>query len=526
MSLSRIQKESRLSAILALWTKVSSATTLDDICHAACRTAIELMQADRSTFVFFDESLATGRILAEHSRESMAHQLDSFKDDTVIPLADVPEERRLLEEFKPIKVLDVRDLNDGIFKTNLVKRSVKSVLIMPVFSAKRLWGSFSLDSVENQRDFTADDEALCEILSSQIAAALSHFETQHKSSLSAKLDDCDAAMQATRGHSEARAKLVDKALELCGWRAGALYHYSRESAELQYVSGNHQGIPVSAFSTEKNRWMWGCVYGESPYVIVEEAATPHLFKVDDVLTHFRIAVAIKVSCFGELDSLLFLADDDLHRTFAKLEIEYLYRFVRRAVSVFEKVDLWDSVWEKLNLEFLHLLGPGPTNEVECNQLLHVFLTMVTAQFGLKFNRALLYLLNDDRTQLLPRMGVGHFSRSLWETDCAKGKRDQTNQLEGWLPFAKEWISTPVEERLRIEPPIDLNLSNRTSFEEVIEFSREVMLSGDRVNDLPQRVRAMLSPTHPVLIAPLHTGAEVLGLIVIDKEFTGASNNRT
>lgn len=513
-------RDSRLSALLEHLTKISSATTFGDICREACQIAVELIGADRSTFVLFDESLISGRILAEYCSDSLPREYKTIDDELTIPLVGVPEEERLLQQKQVIRCSQVEALTDGVFKTNLLKRGVKSVLIVPVISVSRIWGSFSLDSVAQHREFSTEAEELSRMLSSQIVNAMNNFEAQYKSTLLARLDDCLTSLRGVEGDVKSRATLVELALRLCEWKDSALYQYSKDSNELRYIAGNGGNLPRVSFTSDEVPWMWRCLDSDTHYVIYNEGTHAQLFKDDGVLSNYRTVAGLKVVCFDNVDSLLLIADDDPHRMFSKVEVDYLHRFVCRATEVFERLDLWESVWERLNLEFLHLLGPGPTNEREFGQLLHVFLTMLTARFGLKFNRAMLFTLSEDRTHLLPRMGIGHFNRSLWEEDCARGADNHTNELQGWLPSAKLWDPTPLEEMLRGELPIPLSFNSKTAFEEVLETCREVLLPIERITDLPGRILTMLSPTRPVLIAPLYTGAEVLGLVLVDKEFTG------
>ena len=118
--------------------------------------------------------------------------------------------------------------------------------------------------------------------------------------------------------------------------------------------------------------------------------------------------------------------------------------------------MWNSVWEKLNLKFLHLLGTGPTNEVQLSEQLHAFLTLVTAAFGLRFNRAILLTLNEDANALDARAGVGHLEQDKWEASCKADKAKHSDEFETWVASANEWDPTPVEEWVSQLRPFSLN----------------------------------------------------------------------
>jgi hypothetical protein len=105
---------------------------VEQIYEAACRIAVDLLGADRSTFVQFDESKRYGFVKAEWTHKDLPKNIAGFSAyDLRIPLDD-PHEQNLLES-KPIKYYDIEEeVEEGPFKDNLRKFAVKSVLIVPV----------------------------------------------------------------------------------------------------------------------------------------------------------------------------------------------------------------------------------------------------------------------------------------------------------------------------------------------------------------------------------------------------------
>ena len=239
-----IDKHLVLKRFLEQWTKVSLSQEPEQIYQAACKIAVDLLGADRSTFVSIEEGALFGTVVAEETRPGLpaaiaAHHAIGMK----IPLDD-PNERKLIGERKPIAFFDVEaDVSEGAFKDNLRDLSVKSVLIVPVVG-RFLVGSLSLDSVCERKHFEADALELCNLLAAQIAAALDNAraleEERHRTDLLQKLVEFRLDFRPRGGDGELHFEILLGALDLCGWCAGAIYRYALEDRSLRCVGFHHR----------------------------------------------------------------------------------------------------------------------------------------------------------------------------------------------------------------------------------------------------------------------------------------------
>lgn len=155
-----------------------------------------------------------------------------------------------------------------------------------------------------------------------------------------------------------------------------------------------------------------------------------------------------------------------------------------------------------------------------DQILHAFLTAVTANYGLRFNRAVLFLLNERKDLLVARMAIGHLALQQavhdWvEHDAGSFQTYLETLRRGVLPF------TPLLERVygmaipitRHEPDVLLT---------VLLESRTLNLeAADLVDLLPEEVLTVLQASGPTAIAPLAASGEVQGLVLVDNAFTQA-----
>src|SRR5204862_4166468 len=87
---------------------------------------------------------------------------------------------------------------------------------------------------------------------------------------------------------------------------------------------------------------------------------------------------------------------------------------------------------------------------DLDKILQVVLTGVTAGYGLGFNRAALFLLDETREHLIGRMGIGHLedqaAREDWARDHAHGIYDFGRYLD--LLEHRALALTPIGERMQ------------------------------------------------------------------------------
>lgn len=148
-----------------------------------------------------------------------------------------------------------------------------------------------------------------------------------------------------------------------------------------------------------------------------------------------------------------------------------------------------------------------------------FLTGVTANYGLRLNRAFLFMIDDSGNYLVGQNGIGALdykeARLSWRKDEEAGLVDfgrYVDRLEDG-----EIVDTVISERIR---GMQFDLQNYDLFAEVIR-NREEYRIVDR-NDLvklPQFFYKQFRVTSPQAIVPLATSNRTLGILVVDNKFT-------
>jgi len=148
------------------------------------------------------------------------------------------------------------------------------------------------------------------------------------------------------------------------------------------------------------------------------------------------------------------------------------------------------------------------------------LTATTANYGLQFNRAALFLARDGGTRVIGRAGVGHFdgaeAREAWAAD-----RRRNMTFDRFLSDLRQGAlrPTPVHDEVR-NWEIDLSSESRDAFQLVL---REGKLDRIGAAEAAQRLPGPFVErfgAHDYAVVPLRAGSRVIGLAVVDNAHDG------
>ncbi|HKZ00038.1 MAG TPA: GAF domain-containing protein [Rhabdochlamydiaceae bacterium] len=152
------------------------------------------------------------------------------------------------------------------------------------------------------------------------------------------------------------------------------------------------------------------------------------------------------------------------------------------------------------------------------------LTIATANFGMGFNRALLFLENDEHTLLLGKNGVG-------TNDSEEARRDWENsvkmdyQLDDFLTELQGGMLRLTEfDNLAREITLNLNVDNNV-FTQVMKGGYHVLVEEDQIKKkLPAQVWKKISPSRCAIL-PILTGSRAIGLVLVDNKHNGLPLNK-
>jgi PAS domain S-box-containing protein len=157
----------------------SSSENLDDLINMALRTIGEFAVIDRSYVFIINTDATTMDNTHEWCAEGVAPQIIYLKE---LPLEIFPWWMNILSQYKPIYIPFVSELppEASAEKEILEQQDILSVLVLPIYTHKRLIGFIGFDSVSMHKFWLEEDIRLLEQVSFVIANAIVNKEAQEE----------------------------------------------------------------------------------------------------------------------------------------------------------------------------------------------------------------------------------------------------------------------------------------------------------------------------------------------------------
>lgn len=243
--------------------------------------------------------------------------------------------------------------------------------------------------------------------------------------------------------------------------------------------------------------------------------------------NFATLVAIPLRHAGDVEAVLFVADEENDHRLSRTDIEVLERFaIQAAIALHTSQIIGREQRLFSQLKILHRIGNYIQSSTEMDKILHVVLTGVTAGYGLGFNRAAILLLDDMGENLLGSMGIGHFEAQKSHRDWARDHREGLFDFGRYLELlALEGINpTPVgESMLKLKVP--LQSAGNDLLSRVIVQRKCLQVTQYEYDRLPRAFVDCFQPDWPLVVVPLLARGQAIGLLVADNKFTKAPITR-
>ncbi|MCX7789327.1 MAG: GAF domain-containing protein, partial [Chloroflexaceae bacterium] len=233
------------------------------------------------------------------------------------------------------------------------------------------------------------------------------------------------------------------------------------------------------------------------------------------------ALAAPIAYNGERRAVLLVGGIRRDPTLIDIDLSTLAHFAVQVSATLQIAGLLDHEQQMLGrMTVLGQLSRFCQETRDEDQILHAFLTAVTANYGLRFNRAVAFLLNERKDLLVARMAIGHLTpqqaaRDRVEHEVGSFQIYLDMLRRGVLPF------TPLLERVH-RMAIPITQHEPDALLTVLLESRALNLEAADLGELlPEQVLTALQATGPTAIAPLAASGEVQGLVLVDNAFTQA-----
>lgn len=413
--------------------------------------------------------------------------------------------------------------------------SLSAALMIPLEAGQEIQGLCILGEMRawERRPFSGRQMELACSLASHAAVLIEKMrlheqtrqklaETERHNHLLAALDQALRNIRAERETSQLWHEIASVAADLasCG-SACLLFHWPLiDQLEVAAVRGLPDRLVGARLSYDHGLLGLVAHLGQAHYV--NQYRSSELEDRFFAAYHFQSAAAIPLRQAGEVEAILFVADERSGEKFTLADREVLDRFALQASLVLRTSRLINR--EQRMYAQLALLQRISQYIIQTgqalNKIFHVVLTGVTAGYGLGFNRAALLLLDESGKYLEGNLGIGcmdlQSAHQDWEESLRLGLDDFGRYLD--LLEQDRLEPTPLDRRVR-GLRLPLHRDGKDLFSQAVQEARSQHVLPDRLEYLPENFRQAFEPDGSFVIVPLAAQEQVIGLLVADNKFT-------
>jgi PAS domain S-box-containing protein len=415
--------------------------------------------------------------------------------------------------------------------SNLIEleSGIRTLLLVPLKLKHRVVGLLEFGEVlsEELRPFTDDEIDFCAAIAARVSILIDrmhmHDLTRRSEQRHKTLHETLLHLRAIRGKQTLLPELVRMAAKLVGCGAAGLFVNHPQSKELE-LEALH-GLPRK-FLNRRISFHDG-VIGQAARAGKPVIEHNYAGRTDSA-SIFRaqkfkglIAAPLRNEA-GEVEAVLFVADSTGKRRFLKTDLEAMGSLAEHASLEMQTSRLLTQEQRTLSkLNTLHKFSTYIQAEEDLNRILHVVLTGVTADYGLRCNRAALLFLDKKGKTLVGQIGIGNLrgeaAMSDWERDERQGLKDLDSYL-AMLDTLPELPTTPVDHIIK-QLRVPVNDQAPDVFSKAIAERRPILLTREELAALPKEFTSTFEPALPCVVIPLKARNQVIGILVADNKFT-------
>ncbi|MCP5095583.1 MAG: GAF domain-containing protein, partial [Chloroflexi bacterium] len=399
------------------------------------------------------------------------------------------------------------------------------LLLIPLKVGERVVGLLCLgDLAKSNSPNTIELMQLAVAIAEQTAVLidrmLSHEMTRRHHHLLTTLDETSRHLRAELEIPQIWKEMLHLAVDLAGCSAGGVLINSPQLAEMVVTAVYN--LPDGLVGTQimHDDGLLGTVARQGTTQSTNEYS---LWAEQDALFaefDFETVVGLPLFQHGEVKAVLFVANTVRWHRVTQTDLDVLERFAAHAAITLRTSGLIGSEQRMYaQLAILHQISNTIQAADDLEKIMHVVLTGVTAGYGLGFNRAAVLLLDRGRQQLVGKMGIGHFLKSLAQADWRRDEKQGLYDFKAYLQQLErgELHLTPVGQQVRqLVLPVETAVPDPLST--VILEKQCLLVQPEQFDTLPHDFLAAFEPETPVVIAPLIVRDEAIGLFVADNKF--------
>ncbi|MFP5262398.1 MAG: GAF domain-containing protein [Blastocatellia bacterium] len=405
-------------------------------------------------------------------------------------------------------------------------RPIQSLLSVPLTANGKIIGLLHVGEVRNEERqmFRQDKVELAAAIAAHVAALIDSRRlketTDRNNHLLAALNEASLHIRAEKEQHKLLKEVVRLAVDLVRCDVGALfvYNYMMKKLELATSYGFDGRLFKDPLPYDDN--VIGSVICKGAPQVTDRESAPG----DVVLSALGLetVIAIPLKEAGATEAVLLIGDRKGDRQFAASDIDILVQFALHTSIALRTSELIAQEQHRLSqFNVLISIIQYIQTETDWDKILHIMLTGVTAGFGLGFNRAALFLLEENSNYLTGRMGIGQVTEQeafrSWEEITDKGLYDFQLYLDE-LNKPERPPQTSISKRV-CDLRLPVNMEGSDAFSLAMSDRTWQMVRPEDSGRLPEAFVEAFEPESPVIIVPLQTRNHVIGLVAADNKFT-------
>jgi GAF domain-containing protein len=521
--------ESRLALLLKAGALVAQADSLEEGLQNLSAMVVSLLSHTFCRIHLLDEG---GTALVTNGAHPIGRQGAPLGWEPRLGARTELSEYRGLQEFLDAGEPKVIRWSDAEFRPYLQRfaerlaltEPVRAMLMIPLKIGDEVIGLLNVGESRSERSaFTEESVELATDLAAQISVLvrrLWHYERRR--TLLVRLGNATRGIMGNYDREKIYQETVTLAVGMVGYEAGALFRRQSQNQGFELCAEYQLGKEVG-LKAPLGEGLLARVARTGESRMVQRYSESGEY--DGVLgdCDFKTVIAVPLMRAGEVGAVLVVGERMGRRISSEAELEVLERFAEQASIALQTSMLVSR--EKLafrHLEVLHQISDYVMSAQDVGMVFDAVLTGITANYGLKFNRAAIFLLDELEETLVGKKGIGYLDRADamrdWEGNLAHGPSD-FNAYVNSLGAGGAPPETPVNAAVSaMRLPVGEGADDL--------FTRTVMRNEwvgvtSEFHKLPEPFREALKPTSPMLIIPLAARGRPIGLIAADNEFTRA-----
>jgi PAS domain S-box-containing protein len=448
-----------------------------------------------------------------------------------VVFSDWPGLDALLRREKPtiLKLTDQRVRDDLIRFSRFLNldNDIQSLLMIPLKIGAKVVGLLDLGELrsEERSQFTSQEIELANAIAAQTAILIDRMlryeDTRRREQLLSKLDEASRHIRAVTETPKLLQEVVRLAAELVGCTAGGLYLNRPHLRQLELSETYELPHELIRGQLTHNDGIVGQVASTGEPQTVAERSDQSENEAIIEPSQFKIVAAIPLKQAGEVEAVLFVADDTSRKPITRTDLEILERFAAQAaIALLTSRLMGQELRRFAQLELLHKISDYIQTSRDLENILRTILTGVTAGYGLGFNRAAVLFLDERAESLVGSMGIGYLDEKEAREDWAQSAQSGLDDFKRYLELLEQntLSPTPMDKRIR-ELRLAVAAGEADAFARAVSHGQCILVN--EYSKLPENFVKAFEPALPLVVIPLLARGEVIGLLVADNKFTRA-----